>query len=101
MPKQAKIELLKCFYKSHGANFSMSDVEKLQRIARQYQTNGVNMCNLPNYKDKREKLFEKLSQFLPSAGFGPSDVNEGGDPRGYCLTLTFPDNAEISPERFN
>ncbi len=101
MNKSAKLEVLREFYKSHGANFTFKEVETLQRIARQYQNNGVNLCNTPNYKDRREKLFDKLSKFLPSAGFGPSDVNEGGDPRGYCLTLIFPNGREISPERFN
>lgn len=98
MNKNAKLELLMSFYKSHGLNLSWNQVEILQRLARRIQNNAVNLCNVPTFVDRREALENALKH---KVGLDMSKVEVGGDPRGYCLKITCPDGREVCPEHFN
>lgn len=107
MTKQAKLELLMGFYQKHGLTLSWSEVERLQRIARALQTNAENLCNIPNYEDKRDKLSESLKskvlwrQMSPATNSPSVSFEVQGDPRGYCLKITCPDGFIVQPEHFN
>jgi hypothetical protein len=101
MNKNARIELLQAFYQRHGLALSWGDVILLQRIASQYQTNGIGLCNVPDYKDRRDKLHDRLKSILMCRGVSPGDIDDGVDPRGYCLKIKCPDGFIVQPHQFN
>jgi len=100
MNRNTKIELLKVYYKTKGLDLTLSEVSDLQKIARQLQINGINLCNVPNYKTTEPHLFNKLAKILACRGVSPNQVETSQDPRGYCLQITIQGEI-ICPERFN
>jgi hypothetical protein len=101
MKKQAKLELLMAYYKGHGFNFNWYQIERLQRIASESQRNAVNLCNIPDYKDKRDLLSNRMKKIFIGSDLGPQQYSIEGDPRGHVLKLRTKAGFEICPNYFN
>jgi hypothetical protein len=62
---------------------------RLFRFGRAFDQNAVNLCNIADYQDRRERLNKKLKSFSDEfIGAGVRFVT-GGDPRGCCLKVAF------------
>jgi len=100
MNKNARLELLGKYYAYYGFNFSQWQIECLQRIARAAQRNAINLCNEPDYKDKRDQLMTRLDKVFTR------DIVEritiDGVPRGFVLKIARPGTlGDLCPEYFN
>jgi hypothetical protein len=102
MNKQAKIELLKGFYKSHGLNLSHEQVETLQTIASKAQALSLRNCNVGVEEARYERLVGNMQAKLDEifAGQYVKILQVVGDPRGYTLKIAVRE-CEIYPQHYN
>jgi len=75
--------------KTVSRNQMESLVMRLQKLARALDRNAVNLCNVPNHKDQRERLAGKVYELLSEYRLTWA-INVCGDPRGYALKIHFP-----------
>jgi hypothetical protein len=102
--KDARLTLLRAYYREFGLDLSWREVETLQRTAQRYQTLALHLCNGVIQQDAYDKAsaaaWEKLKTILVGK-ISPQDIETHGDPRGFCLQITTPNKRLIAPERFN
>lgn len=69
-------------------------VERLETQARKVTTGAVNLCNIPNYQTKFDRIKERARKDIlehMGAAFPSMRVITGGDPRGAsCLRIVVP-----------
>lgn len=65
-------------------------VDKLMVMGKRAQRNAENLCNLGDYKDRRDSIARSVRAVLTDAGI-ETKFKVGGDPRGFCLKIVLPD----------
>jgi hypothetical protein len=70
--------------------------KRLMAVARKATRNAENLCNVPDYKDKRDEIEADVVEIFEDCCLPGRAHNNGrffrvdSDPRGYCLRVFFP-----------